>query len=132
MMNSSIELIDLPEELLLILFKKLNNVDLLYSLIGISKQLDRVLHDSIFIRHLSLLSSSSDRYLYPIRDDILDRFCFEILPKIHHRIEWLTVESLSMERIFRVGDYSNLRHLDLLSIQYDEFQRLFDGKILYV
>ncbi|CAF3959395.1 unnamed protein product, partial [Rotaria sp. Silwood1] len=44
---------------------------------------------------------------------MLDRFCSEILLKIHRKIEWFTVELLSMERIFVVDDYSNLRQLSL-------------------
>ncbi|CAF1340543.1 unnamed protein product [Rotaria sordida] len=129
MANFSVQLIDLPDELLFIIFKKLNNVELLYSLMGINKRLDRILYDSIFTRRLTLIRSSSNRHIYPLRDEMLDRFCLEILPKIHHKIEWLTVESLSMERIFLVDDYSNLHQLGLLSIQWEGLERLFDGKI---
>ncbi len=34
------------------------------------------------------------KHIYPLTDEVLERFCLEILPKIHHRIEWLTVELL--------------------------------------
>jgi hypothetical protein len=49
-----VQLIDLPDELLVMIFKILNNVQLLYSLIGINKQLDRILSDSIFTKNLTL------------------------------------------------------------------------------
>ncbi|CAF2857008.1 unnamed protein product [Rotaria sp. Silwood2] len=126
MANSSVQLIDLPDELLLIIFKKLNNVELLYSLMCINKQLDRILYDSIVTRRLTLIRSSSNRHFFSLRDEMLDRFCLEILPKIHRKIEWLTVESLSMERIFLVDDYSNLCQLDFVSIQWEGLERLFD------
>lgn len=129
MTNSSVQLIDLSDELLLIIFKKLSNVDLLYTLMGINKRLDRVLYDSIFTRRLTLIRRSSNSDIYPLRDEIVNRFCLEILPKIHRKIECLTVESLSMELIFLANDYSNLRQLVLVSIQYQQLERLFDGKI---
>ncbi len=47
-MNIESSCVDLPDEILLIIFKKLNNVSLLYSLLSINKRLDKVLQDNIF------------------------------------------------------------------------------------
>jgi hypothetical protein len=47
---------------------------------------------------------------------MLDEFYLEITPKIHHKFEWLVVESLSIKRIFHVDDYSNLCSLGFASI----------------
>jgi hypothetical protein len=49
MKNSCIDLIDLPDEILLIIFQKLNNIELFYSLIGVHQRLDNVLNDSILM-----------------------------------------------------------------------------------
>jgi len=65
------------------------------------------------------------KHIYPLTDEVLERFCLEILPKIHHRIEWLTVESLSMERIFLVCVYPILLQLDFASIHREALTRIF-------
>lgn len=129
MESVSIELIDLPNELLLIIFKKLNNVDLLYSLMGIDNQFDQILYDSMLTNCLTLTRSSSDGDICPLINEMLDRFCSEILPKIHHKIECLTVESVSMESILLANDYPNLRKLCLVSIEEVRLPDLFNGEI---
>jgi hypothetical protein len=129
MKNFSIQLIDLPDELLLIIFKKLNNVELLYSLMGINRQLDRILYDSIFTDCLTLTRRSSNGHICSLDNQILDRLCRDILPKIHQKIQCLTIESLSMERILLVGDYPNLHKLCLASMEEKRIRHLFNGKI---
>ncbi|CAF3382628.1 unnamed protein product [Rotaria sp. Silwood2] len=37
---------------------------------------------------------------YPLSGPILDRVCSQILPEIHHKINWLDLEPTSMERKF--------------------------------
>ncbi len=128
MENLSNNLLDLPEELLLIIFKQLNNVELLYSLMGINKQVDRILNDSSFTNNLSLINLSNN-YICSLSSQILDRFSLEILPKIYQKIECLTVESFSMERILTAYDYPNLHKLCLISIEEETIIHLFNGKI---
>ncbi|CAF5041222.1 unnamed protein product, partial [Rotaria sp. Silwood1] len=36
---------------------------------------------------------------------ILDRFCLQILPEIHHNIKWLDLESSSMKHVLRTAHY---------------------------
>ncbi|CAF4735984.1 unnamed protein product, partial [Rotaria sp. Silwood1] len=88
--------------------------------------LDRILYDSIFTRCLTLIRSSSNMHIYSLTDEMLDRFCVAILSKIHHKIEELTVETLSMERVFLVDNYSDLHKLELVSIRLEELERQFD------
>ena len=126
---SSLRLNDLPEELLLIIFRKMNNIDLLYSILGINRQLDRIMNDSFFTNDLRLIMSSVDDVIRPLSSEIVDRFCSEILPKIDEKIQSLTVESLYMENIFRAGGYFNLRKLCLASIKQEKLSELFNGKI---
>ncbi|CAF3286006.1 unnamed protein product, partial [Rotaria sp. Silwood2] len=45
-----VELNDLPDEILLMILKKLNSISLLYSLIGVNKRLDTIVRDPIFTR----------------------------------------------------------------------------------
>jgi len=65
MVHSLIELIDLPDEILMTIFKKLNNVQVLYSLFDVNERLNQILYDLDFTSHLTLLTWPSNRH-YPI------------------------------------------------------------------
>ncbi|CAF1324186.1 unnamed protein product [Rotaria sordida] len=58
----------------------------------------------------------SDHCTNPLPDAILDRFCLQILPEIHHKIKWLNLESSSMERILHATNYPNLYGLGLYEL----------------
>ena len=58
---SPIQLNDISDEIL-ISFKKLPNAQVLYSLSGVHKRLNKIVHDSIFTNDLSLVMSTRDRY----------------------------------------------------------------------
>ncbi|CAF2145333.1 unnamed protein product [Rotaria magnacalcarata] len=59
-------------------------------------------------------------------DFVRDRFCPEILPKIHDKIQLLKLETLSMERILlAVNNYSNLRQLDIFIMNTETDMQLF-------
>ena len=53
-------LIDLSDEIRLMTFEELNNVEMLNSLMDISTRLDQILCDTIFTTHLTLIRSSSN------------------------------------------------------------------------
>ena len=61
MKYSFVQLIDLPDEILLIIFKKLNNDEILYSLMNINIRLNQILHDPIFTNQISLLKYTSTK-----------------------------------------------------------------------
>jgi hypothetical protein len=127
--NLIIELIGLPDELLVTIFNKLNNVQLLYTLMGINTELDRILSDSIFTRYLVLLRNLSNNRVHPLFDTVLDRFCLQILPQIHYKINFLTLEISSVERILLAADYPNLYGLGLYNVDEESAKRFFTGKI---
>jgi F-box associated protein len=129
---SCIQLNDLPDEILIMLFKKLANAEVLYSLSGVNKRLNKIVHDSIFANDLSLVMSRWDGLIYSLSDLILDRFCSHILPKINQKIQWLHLESLSMERILRATNYPNLYEISLHNIQLKTAIDLFTGKIFFI
>lgn len=128
MRHSFVQLMDLSDEILLIIFEELNNAEILNSLMGINTRLDQILCDPIFTNHLTLMRSSSNDLFHPLVDVILDRFCSKVLPQIHRNIKRLNLESLSMERILLASDYPNLCGLGLYQIDYDTALRLFSGK----
>ncbi|CAF3884373.1 unnamed protein product [Rotaria sp. Silwood1] len=119
MNQSDIHLVDLPNEVLFMILKRLDNINVLYSLMGtINKQFDIVLQDNIFTNTLNMISKSAtedDDDICSIDDRILDRFCIDILPKIHHNVKHLILESMSMERILLAGNYPNLTSLKLFN-----------------
>lgn len=86
MEHSITQLMDLPDEIIMIILKKLDNVEVLYSLMDINSRLNLILHDSSFTNKIILMTSIDLPLIQP--DLLLDRFCSEILPKIHHQIQW--------------------------------------------
>ncbi len=74
MKSSCIQLNDLPDEILLIIFKKLNNVSLLYSVLVINKRLDKVLHDNIYTNIMTLFEYISFDCISSLLNPVIDRF----------------------------------------------------------
>jgi len=128
MENSYVQLNDLPDEILIIILKKMNNVAVLFSLIGVNRRLNKIVHDSIFTSCLTLMKCLPDKSIDSFDDSILDRFCLQILPKIHHKIKWLNLEASSMKRILLVADYPNLCGLGLYNMDDETAKCLFVGK----
>lgn len=129
---SSASIIDLPDEILLIIFNKLDKIDVLYSLMDVNKRFNRLVRDITYISSIKLITNGSTHDSYrPLPDLILDRFCSHILPHVHQNIECLTLEPISMERILCAGEYPNLRKLDL--VNFDQRSALFylHGKNIY-
>ena len=141
MKNLPTQLDDLPVEILLIILKKISKIQVLNSLIGVNRRLNTIVHDSIFTNHLILarlvpshlviMESVSRHFCYPLFDPILNRFCFQILPRIHHQIKWLDLEPLSMERVFRAANYPNLCGFGLYNVDGEGVIQLFSGKIFH-
>lgn len=131
MKYACIYLSDLPNEILLIIFKNLTNAEVLYSLMGVNKRLNKIVSDSIFTSNVTLIRRLSNDFIYPLSWQILDRFCFEILPQIYHKIKWLNMESSSIERILLSTNYPNLSGLGLYNLDIERAKHLFTGKIVY-
>jgi hypothetical protein len=126
-----VHLCDLPNEILLLILKKLDNVHVLYSLLGINNQrLHTLVQQEIFsniLNFLPILQSTDD--ISSISCSILDRFCISILPRIHQNVKSLTLESDSIECILRAGNYPNLTKLKLFNFNKSIVSRYFMGKI---
>lgn len=126
--KSLIQLDDLPDEILLIIFQKLSNIDVLYSLINANERMKKIVQDSIFTSRLTLLRDCGKDHIYSLLDSKVDRFCLDILPQIHQKIKWLNLESSTMERILLATTYPNLYGLGLYRIPNATAVRLFTGK----
>jgi hypothetical protein len=122
-----IQLFDLPDEILLIIFEKFNNIELFYSLIGVHQRLDNVLHDSIFTNTLTLLDKFSPPHICSLSPSVLDRLCSQVLPDIAYKIKWLNVEGSSLARILSAEDFPNLSGLGVYRITKTHALHLLTG-----
>ncbi|CAF4203359.1 unnamed protein product [Adineta steineri] len=106
MNQSDIHLLDLPDEILLAIFKKLGTIDAFYSLWNIgNNRLDNFLRDETLTNNIDLTSV----------DDItiLNQALLYILPQIHHNVQDLTFQSSLTNRVFYAGTYPKLTHLKI-------------------
>lgn len=129
MKSSCVELNDLPDEILLIIFKKLNNVEVLYSFLGVNQRLNKIMHDPIFTNHLSFLDCSLNKLINQFPSHVIrNRYCFQILPEVSMKIKRLDLEPSSMKRILRAADYPHLSRLGLYGIRINTTRSLLTGK----
>lgn len=129
MARSCIQFQDLPNELLMFIFNKMSNVEVLYSLFGINERLNSIVQDQIYTNRLFFLKCSSKKIVNRFSPEIIsDRFCLQILPSICEKIQCLSVDSSSMKQILSAVNYPNLHVLGLFNIEEETVQSLFTGK----
>ncbi|CAM4976877.1 unnamed protein product [Rotaria socialis] len=122
----NVHFLDLPNAILLLILKKLDNMDVLYSLLGINNQrLDNIVQKTTFTTILNFESISANDDFCSISGQILNRFYFDILPRIHCNVKCLILESNSMEHILIVGSYPNLINFKLFNFNKEIFSRYF-------
>ncbi|CAF5017027.1 unnamed protein product [Rotaria sp. Silwood1] len=124
---STVQLLDLPDEMLIEILNKLNNIDVLCTVLGVNKRLERLARDTIFTDFLDLTTKSSLGGICSMSNIILDRFCSSILPQIHHNIKSLVLESSSIEHILIACVYPKLHKLTLYSIKPEVFIKYLAG-----
>jgi len=127
MNNSIISIVNLPDEMLLTIFNKLNNIDVLYSLVGVNQKLEKVACDINFTRAVDLATMVSNKDADSRSNAILDRFNVRILPRIHENIECLTVQAFSLERVLQSSNYPNLRKFTLINLKLTMVPHIFQG-----
>jgi hypothetical protein len=107
MNRSNVHLLDLPDEILLLILKKLNNVDVLYSLLDINNgRLNILAQQNTFTNILKIPTI----YDY----SLINRLCIDILPRIHHNVKCFIFDSFCMKRFLLATDYPNLTELKIL------------------
>lgn len=124
-------ILDLPNEILLIIFKKLDMVDVLYSLVNVNQRFDQLIFDPAYIHRLDLTSMKIRSYfdrIYYTNNRILDEICTNILPRISHQVNELVVEQYSMERIIHTVSYPQLYSLILIDFKEERLRKNLLGK----
>jgi hypothetical protein len=110
MNRSNVHLLHLPDEILLKILNKLSNVDVLYSLLDIDNgRLNILAQENAFTNILKFVSIDDN--------SIIDRFCTDILPRIHHNVKCFILQSVLMKRILLATNYPNLTELKIVDFQ---------------
>lgn len=124
-------ILDLPDEILLLILKKLDNIDVLYGLLGINnRRLDVIAQEKIFTDVLNFVSISDlTEEISPISSSVLNQFCNDILPRIHKNVKSLIVDSVSFECILGATTYPNLTQLKIFNFNKAFVSRYFMGML---
>jgi hypothetical protein len=123
MNRSSVHLLNLPDEILLIILKKLNNIHVLYSLLDINNgRLNILAQGNTFTNILNFVSIDNN--------SLIDRFCSYILPRIHHNVKCFILDPVLMIPILFATDYPNLTKLVIFHFQQEIALNYFISKHL--
>ncbi len=130
-MNTSkyehLNILDLPNEMLIMIFKKLKMVDVVYSCMNINERLDQLVFDSLDRHHVDMTVHSSLDYVSPLDDQVLNKICETILPRIYHQVNKLTLDPQSIERTLLTVNYPNLYSLSLVDFPERTLLRYLEG-----
>ncbi|CAF1146365.1 unnamed protein product [Adineta steineri] len=128
---SYIELNALPVEILLHIFQNLNNTEILYSLHDVNQRLNQIIHHQMFTSYLTFAKWSSNDFLDLLSSDImLNRFCLQILPSIHDKVQQLDLNSSFIKHVLCAANYPNLHSLTLHNINEKSAEYLTDQTLL--
>ena len=129
-----LNILDLPDEILLIILNKLNMVDVVYSLVDVNQRFDRLAVDSLYICDLNLTNIMSINSLYNqtslIDTKVLSKICKKILPRIYHQVHKLTVEEYSIKPILLASIYPQLHSLSLINLKEEILFQYLTGMII--
>jgi len=131
--NNHLNILDLPDEILFIIFEKLNTIDVLGSLVDVNQRFNRLALDPLHICNLNMTNMMTINSLYnqtsSIDAQVLSKICQKILPRIHHQVHKLTVDQYSMEQILLAGDYPQLYSLSLINCDEEILYQSLTGMI---
>jgi len=127
--NYNTKVLDLPDEVLLAIFNKLNMVDVLCSLVDVNKRFSRLILDPFCIHNLDLtVKRSLLQRTSRLDNQEIATIRKKILPRIHHHIHKLTVSSCSIECIVNI-DYPQLQSLSLVNFEQQKLLEHLTGTV---
>ena len=133
--NNQLNILDLPDEILFIIFEKLNKVDVLYSLVDVNRRFDRLALDSLYIHGLNMTDTTTINSFYEqtcsMDSQVISKICEKVLPRIHHQVHELTLEESSMKPILLAASYPQLHSLSLINFQEEILYQYLIGIALY-
>ncbi|CAF5105591.1 unnamed protein product, partial [Rotaria sp. Silwood1] len=117
MNQHNISLLDLPNEILLMIFKKLDNMYVLYSLLLVNnRRLDALIQENNFASILNFILPTSLNHTHTPVIPSVDQFCTSILGRTNHKVKTLIVGSFSMKDILYAARYPNLTEVKLFNV----------------
>ena len=132
MNNNCSNILDLPNEILYLIINYLSVYDVVYSLIDIDERFVEMTVDPLYIPSVDItggrMKSSFDN-CYSMDEKVLSRICETILPRIHDRINKLSIAQHSMKRILFTFNYPQLFSLSLVNCQEETLLRYLKGKL---
>ncbi|CAF4042360.1 unnamed protein product [Rotaria sp. Silwood2] len=103
-------------------------VDVLYSLVDVNERLNQLIFDPFYVLNLDMTMKSSYDDTFSISDKVLDRICKNVLPRIHHHVNKLTVEPHSLKYILRnFNIYPQLFSLSFINFQEEILYQYLTG-----
>lgn len=121
---------DFPDELLLKAFRKLTNIDGLYSLFAVNQRLTGIVRDAIFVSHLTFDEEIGKDFRHPlISTAMLNRLCGDVLPQIASQVHRFDLQSSLVKKVFHAAHHPNLSFLGLSDVTEASLKRFFSGKI---
>jgi hypothetical protein len=132
--NNRLNILNIPDEIFFIIFKKLNMIDVLYSLVDVNQRFDRLALNSLYIHRLNMTDSTTINSFYDqtcsMDSQIISKMCEKVLPRIHHQVHELTVEESSMKAILLAVNYPQLHSLSLINFQEEILYQYLIGIVL--
>ena len=121
------ELNDLPDEIILLILKDLNNLEVLYAFHDVNQRFKRITSDPIFTSHLNFIEWSCNKMTNKFSSNLIDQFSSRILPKICKRIKRFNLESSFFRHILSASKYPSLCGLGLYNVDEETINFLFTG-----
>jgi hypothetical protein len=120
---------DLPDEMLLMIVNRLNNIDILYSLVDVNQRFNRLTFNSLYFHDLdfttvSMFDPKSHEYSV-----LINRICKNLLSRIHHQVNTLTLDHISMEHVLHTFNFPQLHSLSLVLRRSETFVQYLTGMI---
>ena len=129
--NNHMNILDLPDEILFIIFQKLDMIDLFYSCIKVNRRFNRLGLDSFFLRDLNMTTIKDINSLYDqtssTNPKVLSRICEKIFPRICDQTYKLTVDEYSVKYMFLGSNYSKVYSLSLINFQKEVLHQNLTG-----
>jgi hypothetical protein len=130
--NHLLNILDLPNEVLLIIFNKLNMVDVFNSLMDVCERFHQLVLDPFCIRNFDMTSMTMKSFYdrtFSVDNQVLDRICSNILPRIHHQVNELIIEQQSMQQVLHTLNYPQLYSLTLMDFEEETLFKYLTGKL---
>jgi hypothetical protein len=129
--NNHANILDLANEIIFIIFQKLNMIDVFHSFVDVNRRFNRLVFDSFYIHDVNMTTVKDTTSLYDqtsaMDPKVLSRICEKVLPRIHDHIYKLTVEECSAKQTFLASDYPKLYSLSLINFQEEILYEYLTG-----